>query len=193
MLGKKKAVKSLREYIRESITPLPTIYCDMDGVLVDWYKGADKALVKHGLPKWQDSYWDQYPGEKGQAIRWEVLNRESKFWVDLEFIPGAQQLWKFIFPYHPHILSHASEYSPTAVVQKHQWLANHLRLNNNANIHIVLKRADKQRFAINNGRPNVLIDDFAKNCNEWKAAGGIAILHTSVANTVSQLKKLGFK
>jgi len=37
---------------------------------------------------------------------------------------------------------------------------------------------------------SILIDDRADNINQWEAAGGIGILHTSASNTIEQLKKL---
>jgi hypothetical protein len=37
----------------------------------------------------------------------------------------------------------------------------------------------------------ILIDDMEQTIKEWKNAGGIGILHTSAADTISQLKKLG--
>ena len=44
----------------------------------------------------------------------------------------------------------------------------------------------------NYAAPNhILIDDKKSNIDEWRAAGGIGILHTSAADTIQQLKKLG--
>jgi uncharacterized protein YbaR (Trm112 family) len=57
----------------------------------------------------------------------------------------------------------------------------------------VVARTDKQKFAINNGVPNVLIDDAPKNITEWEAKGGAGILHTSAVSTITKLKLLGFK
>jgi hypothetical protein len=38
---------------------------------------------------------------------------------------------------------------------------------------------------------DVLIDDRTSNCEEWRAAGGIAIQHRGdVDNTINELKKL---
>jgi len=54
-------------------------------------------------------------------------------------------------------------------------------------------RSDKQKYATTNGKPNVLIDDYIKNINEWEAKGGIGIHHTNVSKTISELKRLGFK
>jgi hypothetical protein len=50
------------------------------------------------------------------------------------------------------------------------------------------QRAYKQMFA---GPNRILIDDMEQTINEWNAAGGIGIHHTSADNTISQLKKLG--
>jgi len=44
----------------------------------------------------------------------------------------------------------------------------------------------------NYAAPNhILIDDRESNIDQWRAAGGIGILHTSAAGTIQQLKKLG--
>ena len=55
------------------------------------------------------------------------------------------------------------------------------------------KRSQKQDFAMTNNKPNVLIDDHAKNIKEWKSKGGIGIHHLSVSTTLNELKKLGYK
>ena len=47
--------------------------------------------------------------------------------------------------------------------------------------------AQKSAYALKN---NVLIDDRPKNIEAWEAAGGIGIIHTSAADTISQLKEL---
>ena len=49
-------------------------------------------------------------------------------------------------------------------------------------------RANKQLFA----EPNrILIDDMQKTIDEWNAKGGTGIFHSSAANTITELKKLG--
>jgi hypothetical protein len=70
------------------------------------------------------------------------------------------------------------------------WLKKNARPN--GKVHLV-QRAEKQRFAMTNGKPNILIDDYIKNIKEWEAKGGIGIHHTSPANTISQLKRYGFR
>ena len=41
-------------------------------------------------------------------------------------------------------------------------------------------------------RPAILIDDFPRNVDQFKAAGGMGIVHTNTSNTLRELKKLGF-
>ena len=41
-------------------------------------------------------------------------------------------------------------------------------------------------------QPAIIIDDFPKNVDQFKAAGGIGIHHTSASKTISELKRLGF-
>jgi hypothetical protein len=63
-----------------------------------------------------------------------------------------------------------------------------------SNINLV-RRRDKQKFAMKSGgkrQPALLIDDFKINVDQFKAAGGIGIHHTSASKTISELKRLGF-
>ena len=61
--------------------------------------------------------------------------------------------------------------------------------NNMPGIKLTLAQAyAKQNYAAPN---HILIDDRADNINQWEAAGGIGILHTSTASTLTKLKELG--
>jgi hypothetical protein len=58
-----------------------------------------------------------------------------------------------------------------------------------------VSRVDKSQFAKDgrDGRPNLLIDDHAKNVKSFESSGGLGIIHTSASNTINELKKLGYK
>jgi len=59
----------------------------------------------------------------------------------------------------------------------------------------LVRRVEKQKFAMKSDmgrRPAILIDDFPRNIDQFKAAGGIGILHTNTVKTIKELKKLGF-
>jgi len=157
---------------------LPKIYCDMDEVLCNFMKGASKAS---GAP------FAAVEKEK----RWEDIRNTKDFWANLEWMPGAERLYRYINKYDLNILSAASTRDPNSKPGKRKWLKKHTNLQP-SKINLVL-RAQKRDFATTpNGKPNVLIDDYIKNINEWERAGGIGIHHTSVGNTIAQLKRLGY-
>ena len=60
---------------------LPTIYCDMDQVLVNLFKGAEKVL---GYPL------DSYKTPEQKEDRWKKINAVKNFWRDLEWMPSAK-------------------------------------------------------------------------------------------------------
>jgi 5'(3')-deoxyribonucleotidase len=178
----------LRESIKEEEqAPLPQIYCDMDMVLVNFIDGANKAL--------EDAGYDAKFTDKGQHNhkdkKWELLSQVPKFWANLEPMPDGLSLWKFISKYNPYILSTPSKRMPTSKPEKKEWLKKNLGMKNIKGVYLV-PREDKQKWAVTNGTPNVLIDDYIKNIKEWEAAGGIGVHHTSTASTIAKLKKLGY-
>ena len=103
----------------------------------------------------------------------------------------AKRLYQFIAKYDPYVLSAASGRDPNARNGKMKWLSKNTNFKR-GRIHLV-KRAQKQSYATTDGKPNILIDDYIKNINEWEAKGGIGIHHTSVSKTIGQLKRIGFK
>ena len=169
---------ALAQLLEVSKEDLPSIYCDLDMVLVNFIKGADAAVG--------GSFVDMPKDE-----RWGKVNQVKGFWANLEWMPGAKRLYQFIARYDAHILSAYTNRDPTSRVGKMKWLAKNTDFKR-SNINLVL-RSQKQKFATTDGKPNVLIDDYKKNIREWEAKGGIGILHTNVIKTISDLKRLGFK
>lgn len=160
---------------------LPQIYCDMDQVLVNFMGGANKVLVANGLQPFQHTEKD---------VKWQTLATVPKFWANLEPMPDAMMLWRFIRVHDPMILSTPSKRMATCKPEKIEWI--HKHLGNVKGIHLV-PREDKQKFAVTkDGKPNLLIDDYEKNIKEWEAAGGIGVRHINSMNTISQLRKLGY-
>ena len=161
---------------------LPRIYCDMDGVLCDFKKAAEKVT---GMPieKWTYANKEE---------KWAPIKAQPRFWHTLPWMPGGQQLWSFISKYKPHILSAYVEenFDPNCIPGKSHWARTNLGIGTNR-INLV-KRVQKQNYAKTVGVPAVLIDDYEKNTRQFTERGGIGIIHTSTSNTINQLKKLGF-
>jgi len=163
---------------------LPRIYCDMDGVLCDFKTAAIKTT---GMPldKWMEN--------QDSDDKWKPIIDNKRFWYTLPWQQGGQQLWSYINNYSPHILSAYVEHAtdPNCIPGKRFWAQSNLGLPTNR-INLV-KRREKQNFAKLNGEPTILIDDYIKNINQFKARGGIGILHVNTISTITQLKQLGFK
>jgi hypothetical protein len=158
---------------------LPEIYCDLDEVLVDFIGSADVAVG--------GSF-----AKTDKEIRWNKVNQTKGFWANLGWKPNAKRLHDFIIRYNPHVLSAFTGRDPTSKVGKMKWLKKNTEFKR-ANIHLVLRSQKKSYAKTKEEKPNVLIDDYAKNIKEWEAAGGIGILHTDVGRTINKLKSLGFK
>jgi len=165
---------------------LPTIYCDMDGVVADFHGGLKKMesdLQKAGYNSVQD--WLDSPLSDD---KWKPIVKNRKFWSTLPMMPQALKLYNYIRPYNPNILSAVARRDPNCRPGKLAWLRKNLRMTDTSRINLV-RRRDKKQYA----KGNLLIDDLPKNIAEWKAAGGTGILHKSVGQTIAQLKKLGYK
>ena len=171
-------MKNIIELLEASKDALPEIYCDMDQVLCDFIGGAEDVI---GMS------FAQAPKDD----RWKVIRDTKDFWATLEWMPNAKKLYQFISRYDPKILSAYSDRDVNSRPGKIKWLGKNTNIKRN-NINLV-KRADKQKFAVTDGKPNILIDDYMKNIIEWKAKGGIGVHHTNVSKTIGELKRLGFK
>ena len=171
-------MKTLMQMMEASKDDLPDIYCDLDMVLVNFMKGADKAVGGSFV-------------NSDKEERWNAINQTKGFWANLEWMPGAKRLYQFIEKYDPYVLSAFSGRDPTSKVGKMKWLAKHTNWKR-GKINLVM-RSHKQKYATTNGKPNVLIDDYEKNIKEWENKGGIGIHHTNVGETISELRRIGFK
>lgn len=171
-------MKTLLEVRQISEAELPTIFCDMDQVLVDFIGGAEDAIGEPFATADKDQRWNKIANTKG-------------FWANLSWLSGGKRLWDFISKYDTEILSAYSNRDGTSRNGKLKWLSKNTKIKR-GKINLVM-RSDKQKYATTNGKPNVLIDDYIKNINEWEAKGGIGIHHTNVSKTISELKRLGFK
>lgn len=154
------------------------IYCDMDGVLVNFVKGAESFY--HVNPHTHNSEFNRLWSDSDWQTR---LKQEwPTFWADLEPLSQAFALWKLIAPFHPAILTAIPHWWPAAATGKRIWLKRHFPkfgYHPSETFHAV-QREEKQHYAKQrNGTPNILIDDHKKNIREWEAAGGIGIVYTN--------------
>ena len=161
---------------------LPDLYCDLDGVLVNFDAGARKAFGK--------PFDDESLGNA--ANKWNIIELTvTDFWQTLDWMPQGKVLWSRIRKYNAEILSACPPGKNTCPGGKRAWCKRHLDGLNPGRIHTV-PRNQKKNYALLRGKKNVLIDDMKSNTTDWERAGGVAILHKSIPDTMSQLTKLGF-
>ena len=92
------------------------IYCDMDGVLVDFESGYEKLT---GI----DLKGEYRPGVEDF---WKPIEQAGvKYWASLKWMPDGKQLWSYIKPYTPELLSAPSK-SESSKIGKYVWVKNNL-------------------------------------------------------------------
>jgi FMN phosphatase YigB (HAD superfamily) len=149
------------------------IYCDLDGVLVNFDKG------------YQDLTGRDISGEFFSDTHfWDPINKAGKkFWIDLEWQPDGKELWEHIKDYKPKLLSAPSR-EDSSRVGKHEWVEREL-----PGVPLLLRTAKhKKDFAAPDA---ILIDDRLDNIEGWIEKGGIGIHHISTKETINELLKLG--
>lgn len=151
------------------------IFCDLDGVLADFNKRFQ--YFSNGiLPK-------DYESRHGLENFWQFIdNYGVEFWSEIEWMEDGKELWDYIKPFSPYILSSPSR-SASSKIGKFKWIKKHL-----PDFQLILAYSkDKQYYAKSN---HILIDDKLSNVHEWINRGGIGIHHTSTKNSINQLKNI---
>lgn len=189
------------------VTDNTIIYCDMDGVLVNFsQKALDdvQSLIETGIqgtsfeknPDIQKAYKSilgtldrtledsDLENPNVRKITFKIISQNPGEWFEsLEPLEdGTKKLWKFIngLGYEVKILSagvSGRKGMPTAEEGKRSWAMKHLEPKPQEVI-VADKSSDKKHWATNkDGSPNILIDDKTSNIEQWNQMGGIGILH----------------
>lgn len=165
------------------------IFVDLDGVLVDFEKFAAEHIIEKHINIDQVQAHLAQRGAKNDF--WKAVNRWVKkghlFFGAMDPMEDAFVLWDYIKEYFPTILS-ATGHVPHASTEKRDWVKRHLGDTTAGMALFVRAASEKCQYAAPN---HILIDDRKKAIEPWIEAGGIGILHTSAADTIEQLKKLG--
>lgn len=155
------------------------IFCDLDGVLVNYDKGMCKAhsrLNPYNNPnnwgKYLNEVWDDLTSKQFWAVADSV-----EFWSELEPMPDFNEcietVTKYRKPGQLHILTSPS-HNPGCMEGKLKWIKRHLPFIGPKNIHFA---SEKWRYALDkNGKPNILIDDTKKKTVPFVEKGGAAFL-----------------
>jgi hypothetical protein len=167
---------TLIELNTESSQPEPPIdmklFLDLDGVLADFDRGVETVTGRR-------------PQQLPIKAMWKALAKHPDFYGTLELMHDAQVLWEFCRPHDPTILT-GLPLGDWAPEQKRRWVA--AMLGPEVPVITCMTR-DKHHYS---GEGHVLVDDRAGTQAAWEATGGTFILHTSAAQSIAELKRLGF-
>jgi len=144
----------------------PTVFVDMDGVLVDFIGGVGKHygidLSKHTA--WEFDYKKQF--KKTAAEFWEDLDND--FWAALDPLPWMDDLMRYLDFFNPVILSCPSNCTASG---KERWIAKHLPT-----------LFAKGRYLLGRDKTvcahpgAILIDDYPPYITKFQEAGGKGVL-----------------
>ena len=190
-------IKSLKELLltEEDYYPKYQIYCDMDGVLTDYEKRFIELLRKEGYKYYSKEVIKQVTRPK----HFEKLEGEGElenftdnyigldFWSGMEWMPNGRQLWSFIQPYNPIILTSPSKHN-TSRLGKRLWVKEHLVPAPPVEFRFGEAKSD---FANENA---ILIDDKPSNLEAFASKGGIAleVKDGEIQSVINKLKQYGY-
>lgn len=140
------------------------IFFDMDGVLSDFKKQADKIQASSNTQFWK-----------------KVSEMGLNFWLDAEEIEGIKELVYELLArgFEVNVITKLPiTDTANATEGKIMWINKHFP---NTFTHIILSRGNKGLFANEN---SLLIDDKLSNCKDWEKYGGQSVLFM---NNVSDL------
>lgn len=148
------------------------IYCDLDGVLVDFAKGVYGLFGKH-------------PNELKHDEMFSVVEKHKDFWINLFKTKGGVKLWNFIKPYKPKILTGCPVIGFEQAKQaKKLWV----KKNIDEKVDVICDYSiNKQNHC--NSQNDILIDDNINNCKRWESVGGKAIHYQNANQAISELKE----
>ena len=188
------------------------IYCDMDGVLVDFLSGAIKRMnetiniVDHPLSDIANKVKLEIEADQLEVAHLTkgdprcvpcareymrpLLEDDEEFWENLPWMPEGKAIWNAIKHEHPIILTSPMDQNgyTGSIKGKEKWIKRELGLDINSR---AIFSHDKYEYANKGGEPTVLIDDYDKNIKLFKEHGGITIHHLGdLSKTLGALENL---
>jgi len=177
--------------INELTQKMPHLYLDMDGVQADFFGAWAK---RHNV--------DHYKAIVDREKEIEELAHSSpeqvyEFFIELQPLTGGMKIIQWLrankIPYTVLSAPLRGPFANASKQAKRDWLDKyHPGTSGNA-----IFTSEKFKYAMDNGTPNVLVDDFGPYLRKWADAGGIAVKHedeyedpNAAESTIQQLEKI---
>jgi len=149
------------------------LYVDLDGVLADFHKAMSELL---GIKL------DRHKGFGNGSEIWVKVDRAGeKFWSEMDWQPGGEELWEALKEYDPTILSSPTRHE-SSKTGKRIWVREKL----GESVPVILE-SKKQKIASPDA---ILVDDRREVLDKWTEAGGLGVLHRDVSKTIERVREL---
>lgn len=157
------------------------VFLDMDGVLVDFVSSVNKLMgIPENIPATTRNWWENY------NITFEQVNKYCTidFWENLAWLPDGKKILTAVldkFPQDQVYLLTTPMPNNGSWTGKYNWVKKHLPLFEKQ---LIITLASKDIFA---DPDTLLIDDYDKNIEKFKAAGGNGCLVPRPSNKDAHL------
>lgn len=160
---------------------LQHIFLDMDGVIAQFVPAAIRVnghCVEEVQARWPCGFYEvQELLGVSQAEFWHKIDLHGiAFWAGLEPYPWHKELWSLLESFAPVTIASSPSRGGWAATGKVHWLYQHRE----AGFRAYMLGCDKHLLAAP-GR--VLVDDSDEKCQEFRRAGGQAIVFPQHWNT----------
>ena len=175
------------------------IYCDLDGVLVDFEEGVRRLT---GEPT---------SNFRIKQTMWNHVIRANAFFENLSWTKDGPTLWNAIKHLKPDILTGCPSHESSRT-EKFHWCQQQLGVDRLHHVDMASNYRDHQsvngnwrqegvtnvitcwsenKFRECTAAGSVLIDDTEDLRQSWERAGGLFVHHTDADNTIRQLQRYG--
>jgi hypothetical protein len=165
---------------------IPHLYLDMDGVQADFFKAwADK----HGVAHYKEI---PHPEDAINELATSSPEQVYDFFRNLKPLAGGQHIIHWLhrnnIPFTVLSAPLRGEYKEASKQGKRDWLDEF----NPGTSQSAIFTSKKFEYAVKDGVPQVLVDDFGYYLDKWKEAGGISVKHDNETTgvTIQELEKI---
>lgn len=149
-----------------------TLFVDLDGTLAD-FDAHYEALF--GLR----------PCKIADNVDWKAVRGVKDFYLGMPPLPDMRQLWDYVAPHKPIILTGVPKSVEEAPGNKVGWVRKHLGPD------VEVRCCPSKEKSLHCKPGDILIDDWEKHKHLWLAAGGVWITHVSAERTIDDLRNMG--
>ena len=153
----------------------PVLYLDMDGVLADFNTAARDLLGATDAEENRAAQAGRWPDH-----RWRMIAEQEHFYLNLPKTAIADQLVELALRFRENLdfelrvltAIPSGNDMPDAFHDKIDWMNQHYG-EHNIRVHFGPYSHDKARHC--QSSEDILVDDRTSNCDQWRAAGGVAV------------------